>query len=176
MKLILAIPAAGLLFSGALSAVKHPSARLNPIASPTIAALEIAPATMWASSDLLYKGESFDLHFSTPHAPLLGVIDPDGKFFYVVFPAENAIGKLQPMVSSERFVALNVLKINTLALKADPYIYGVMENRPVFTKSGVYRFVMGHDLHVDDESTISIVKINYRHQKRPAEARQWVKP
>lgn len=163
MKLILALPAAGLLFSGAMSLDKMSQ---SPLALPEKAATETQPK-MWANSSDLYKNETLQLHFSLPHPQFLGVIDPDGHFYYVVFPAENGVGELQPFVSSERFENLKTLKITTSTFKADPYIYGVLENQPVFTKSGTYRFLLGDNLHVDDESTITVLNVKYTHAARP---------
>jgi hypothetical protein len=170
MKLILAIPAAGLLLSGTLRSLQHSDAfpASQPIA-PTTSKTEVkAHPKMWTEKEYLYKGESFDLHFDLPHAQYLGVVDPDGKFFYVVFPAANAVGKLTPLVTSEKFISLKTLKINTQTFKADPYIYGVMENQPVFNKSGNYRVVLGEDLHTDDESSLTIIHIQYVNTKRPS--------
>jgi hypothetical protein len=129
---------------------------------------------MHLSTDLVYKGESFELRFDGPNPDYLGVIDPDGKFFYVVFPTGNAIGKLQPFVDSRSFANLKSLKINTAMLKADPYTYGVYENQPVFTKSGTYRFVLGDNLNVDDEQAVCVVKLRYKHSTRPGIAAEWV--
>lgn len=172
MKLILAIPAAGLLLSSTLHSLQQPASNSasQPIApnTPVLTQMEATPK-MWAGKEYLYKGESFDLHFDLPHAGYLGVVDPDGKFFYLTFPAENAVGKLKPLVNSEQFVTLRSLRINTQQLKADPYIYGILENQPVFQKSGTYRFVLGEDLHTDDESSLVIVRIQYVHHKRPAQ-------
>lgn len=174
MKLILVIPAVGLLCSGTLSFNK--TATSNPTTVPTtVPCTKLSPPltevkNMWSSSDPVYKGEKIALHFDTPNAMYLGVIDPDGKFFYVVFPAESAIGNLQPLVNSEKFVKMRTLEINTATLKADPYVYGVYDNQAVFTKSGTYRFVMGDNLHVDDEDEIKVVKVKYKHSARPAVA------
>ena len=172
MKLILAIPAAGLLLSGTLQSLQQSANGLasQPTSPNTPAPIHVEfKPKMWTEKEYLYKGESFDLHFELPHARYLGVVDPDGKFFYVVFPAENAIGKLKPLVTSEQFTAMKSLKINPQLFKADPYIYGVMENQPVFQKTGTYRFILGEDLHTDDESSLVIVRIQYMHSKRPAE-------
>lgn len=170
MKLILAIPAAGLLLSGTLQSLQPSakSAASQPIAPMSPVTETKAKPKMWTEKEYLYKGESFQLHFDLPHAQYLGVVDPDGKFFYVVFPAENAIGKLTPLVTSEQFVSIKTLKIQTQTFKADPYIYGVMENQPVFQKSGVYRVILGEDLHTDDESSLAIIRIHYSNTKRPA--------
>lgn len=163
MKLILVLPAAGLLFSGAMSLDKMSQ---SPILLPEKTVLE-SENKMWADATALYKGETIRLHFTMPHPQYLGVIDPDGHFFYVVFPKEAASGKLKPFVSSERFESMNVLKIKTSKFKADPYEYGVLENKPVFIKSGVYRFVLGDNLHVDDASAVTILKVRYTHSARP---------
>lgn len=166
MKLILVLPAAGLLFSGAMSLDKMSR---SPLVLPENPAVESAPK-MWANCPVLYKGETFNLYFSLPHPQFLGVIDPDGHFFYVVFPDENSTGKLKPLVTSEQFATVNLLTINSSTFKADPYTWGVLENKPVFTKPGTYRFLLGDNLHTDDEDFLTIVKINYRHALRPAQA------
>lgn len=163
MKLILILPAAGLLFSGAMRPDKMPTKL--PIQTQSLA-VESAPA-MWSDSPLLFKGEDLTLHFKTPHPQYLGVIDPDGHFFYVVFPKENSAGKLKPLLDSKLFETMKTLTISTEKFSADPYTYGVLENKPVFTKSGTYRFLLGDNLHVDDENALTILKVNYHHMVRP---------
>lgn len=171
MKLILALPAASLLLSGALNLEKRSPNHAPAFSELPAAAAAVEPAQkkMWAKTDLLYKGESLLLHFETPHAPYLGVIDPDGHFFYVVYPAENSMGKLRPLVPGARFAAMNTLRINAATLKADPYTWGFLENKRVFTKSGTYRFLLGDDLHTDDEDFVTVLKIRYRHVSRPVQ-------
>lgn len=170
MKLILAIPAAGLLLSGAMNFDKvSPHRPSEPHASPDIPATvaPTAPPRIWTDNASLYQGEVLKIHFETPHPQYLGVTDPDGHFFYVVFPAEENNGKLKPLVNSRDFIGLNTLSIRTSTFTADPYTYGVLENQPVFTKSGTYRFVLGDNLHVDDESSLGVLKVVYRHTMRP---------
>jgi len=171
MKLILAIPAAGLLFSGALGLKNVTPTGLSACASASVASVSEKPsAKMWADNISLFKGETLRLHFTPPHGAYLGVIDPDGHFFYVVFPAEQSEGKLTPFVCSERFVSLDELLIPTSTFKADPYTDGVMENKRVFTKSGIYRFLLGDNLHTDDTRFLDVVKVRYRHKPRPEQA------
>ncbi|MCS7037477.1 MAG: hypothetical protein RMJ33_09410 [Saprospiraceae bacterium] len=124
------------------------------------------PAKIWTDAATVYKGESFVLRFSAPNAPYLGIIDPNGRFFYVVFPRENAEGKLTPLVDSERFATMTSLNIHTGQLKADPYTYGIYENQPVFTCSGAYTFILGENLHVDDPALVSSVRVQYVHRPR----------
>jgi hypothetical protein len=164
MKLILLLPTAGLLFSGAMSLDKM---HQSPLVLAEKPAVESAAPKMWANRSVLYKNETLQLHFTVPHPQYLGVIDPDGRFFYVVFPEESSSGQLKPFVNSEKFETLKTLKIKTSSFKADPYTHGVLENKPVFTKSGTYRFLLGDNLHTDDESAVTILKVNYHHVVRP---------
>jgi hypothetical protein len=123
---------------------------------------------IWASKKLLYKGETLALQFAAPNPNFLGVVDPSGHFFYVVFPLDAAVGKLKPFIDSEQFASVSNLKLNTRTFKADPYQYGVYTNQRVFTKSGTYTFIMGENLHVDDPEFVEKVEIQYVHESRPA--------
>lgn len=165
MKLIHAFPALGLLLCSAFLPKNQ-----SVLPSTTVPQSTPPPAAkMWAEKSTLYQGETLELHFQAPNAPYLGVIDPAGKFFYVVFPADLATGKLKPLVDSERFKALATLSISLADFKADPYTYGVYENQPVFTRSGTYTFLLGENLHTEDASMSGIEKlsIQYYHQPRP---------
>jgi len=130
-------------------------------------ATQKSPA-MWARKTTLHKGETLTLQFAGSNPPFLGVVDPSGHFFYVVFPLDAAVGKLKPLVDSERFASVRSLKINTRTFKADPYRYGVYANQRVFTRSGTYTFIMGENLHVDDPAFVEKVEIHYVHESRPA--------
>jgi hypothetical protein len=165
----LSIPLAA-LFLAAPWKTHNPTLSLPalPAQAPTPAEPSEKAAKIWTDATTIYKGESFALRFSTPNAPYLGVIDPNGRFFYVVFPKENAEGKLTPLVDSERFSSMAALNIHTGQLKADPYTYGVYENQPVFTCSGTYTFILGENLHVDDPTLVSSARIQYVHKPRPA--------
>ncbi len=169
MKLILAVPAVSLLFTGAISLnrLSQPSTATLSTPTPETAVVVAAPK-MWAQTAPVYKGEKFDLSFETPHAMYLGAIDPDGNFFYVIFPAAPGQGKLTPLKDGVQFAKESSLTIHTATLRADPYIYGVLENKPVFTKSGTYRFILGETLHTDDEATVSVVRVFYNDTKRPS--------
>lgn len=123
-----------------------------------------------ATEKTVYRGESLNLEFAAPNPPFLGVVDPSGHFFYVVFPSEAAVGQLKPFVDSEKFTSLSSLEIDTRSFSADPYTYGVYTNQPVFTKSGTYTFIMGENLHIDDPAFVDKVEIQYVHQSRPAVA------
>ncbi len=159
MKLILALPVAGLIFSGLTFLPKTELS--TPALSEPSPVVSTGPA-LWVNKSECYRNELIELHFSLPHPTTMGVMDPDGHFFYLVFPRENAMGKLTPLVTSEAFEQMETLLINPATLKADPYTYGVMENQPVFTQKGVYCFIFGENLHADDESALNIVRVHYR--------------
>jgi len=129
---------------------------------------------MWTSDHSISKGEGFDLHFNAPNPEYLGVVDPKGKFFYLVFPSAEQQGQLQPLVDSKVFVHVKKLHINTTTLTGDPYEYGVYENHPIFTCSGTYRFVMGDNLHVDQEDELCILKVRYNHKRKTAHPDQLI--
>lgn len=161
MKLILFLPAAGLLLSSSVGPQSHPGSLFaqSNIADPS--------PKIWVENEHVYLGETIHLRFSTPHPQFLGVVDPDGKFFYVVFPSAQSVGNLTPLVDSKTFVLLPKLEIPTSGLKADPYRHGVMDNQPVFTKSGAYSFILGDNLHTDDPSALYRVKVRYTNTARP---------
>jgi len=118
---------------------------------------------MWTCNTVLYLNETIVLRFEPPNPPFLGIIDPQGHFFYLVFPAEDVIGNLMPFIESKCFESLRELQINTTTLHGDPYTYGVYDTQLVFTQSGVYTFIMGGNLHVDSFYLLENVKIKYIH-------------
>lgn len=111
---------------------------------------------------LFYEGDTIILQFSAPNDPYLGVVDPDGHFFYIVFPDNGGLGDLKPYVDSKHFTTLSTMNIHTTSFKADPYIYEVDKNQPVFTKSGDYTFIMGKNLHVDDPKMLDHLLVHYK--------------
>ncbi len=159
--LTLVIPTSVLLFS---SALPPPCLPLEPVIEASH--LQVSAVKMWVANEKVYKGETILLRFKTPNPSFLGVINPDGKFFYVVFPASESVGKLKPLVDSKIFIGLDRLAIATAEFKADPYTYGVMENQPVFTISGTYIFILGDNLHTDDPTSMHRVKVRYKNIAR----------
>jgi hypothetical protein len=151
-----------------------PPAPPVPALSPVHAGLPAPgnPGTMEVPTKILYHGDVLRLKFSTPHAGYLGIKDPGGHFFYLIFPASQAEGRLRPLMDSELFMKQAELALPTDRLTADPYRYGVYENQPVFTRSGTYTLIMGHNLAVDDPSELVVRQVEYRHEKRRQPARR----
>jgi hypothetical protein len=121
---------------------------------------------MWVKTAQVFQGETFYLYFKPPNQPFLGVLDPKGRFFYLVYPGSSSFGNLRPLIESNLFIRLDSLEIPTGIMKADPYAYGVFDNQPVFTHSGHYTFILGDNLHVDDPTDLHKVSINYQHHSR----------
>lgn len=118
------IPLVAFFAAGAWSinrpAQPHATAPATISSASTEALVSDKAPKMWTKTATLYKNETFELRFAAPNAPYLGVIDPTGHFFYVVFPKEAAEGQLKPLVDSKRFVPMTALTINTGTLQADP--------------------------------------------------------
>lgn len=169
--LSVSIPALTLFVAGAwnMHRSQEPTAtsRTDVPSVELSASAESKTSKMWAENATLYKGETIELHFAAPNAPYLGVVDPQGHFFYVVYPRETAVGKLKPLVESKRFV-LSRTKINTGTLKADPYTYGVYTNQPDLPNPAPTPFILGENLHVDDPDFLEKVTIQYVHSRRPS--------
>lgn len=163
MKRFLVFSTVGIMLSGLLNSIQAVDSQqvVKLYAQATSSA--IPGAKMWCDKNVIGRGETFTLHFERPHGKFLGIIDTDGHFFYLVFPEQDAVEKLQPLVTSETFVGMESLMIDPTTLKADPYTYGVFENQPVFTKSGIYRIILGDQLHSDDASSLTTVLIQYQH-------------
>ncbi|MEO6190387.1 MAG: hypothetical protein ABIO44_08500 [Saprospiraceae bacterium] len=120
-----------------------------------------------ASSKTIYLNEKIELTFSLPHGECLGIIDPAGNFFYVIYPVQFRRGNLYPFITSKQFIKCDKLTLNTSTLKCDPYTYQIFENQIVFKKTGTYKFLLGDNLHVDDEDFLDILKIDYYNYARP---------
>ena len=121
---------------------------------------------IWTCNTTLYKSETLVLQFNPPNPPFLGVIDPGGHFFYLVFPHELTEETLMPFIESNCFLNLKSMEINTETIQADPYTYGVYVNQPVFIKSGSYTFIMGDNLHIDNPVFLKNVAVVYKHTLR----------
>ena len=166
MKFALLLPVLGLAAYGIWSS--NTSSPVSLTQPTSIDKEECAPAanSFWTTTPSIYSGEQIVLRFKGQNPDYMGVVDPSGHFFYVVFPEHEADEALQPLVSSEAFKSCQKLKINPSSFKADPYTYGVMENQQVFTQAGTYTFIMGENLHVDDPALVQKVEIKYTAKPR----------
>ncbi len=163
MKTLFLTGVCGLALAGSLG--KFPLN--NPVLPPISAQTDLASPNLWTYSDTLYQGDALDLYFNTPHGACMGVVNPSGQFFYVIYPRTSAVGKLAPLMDAGAFTGCARLRVSTLKLKADPYTYGVYENQPVFTQSGRYRILIGDNLHIDDPALLQTLDVQYIHKPKP---------
>ncbi len=80
MKIIFLLSALAWLFTTAT----YPPLLSAPVSSSP----EISNAGMpgmWIQNKEMFLGDTLQLRFQAPHAQFLGVIDPEGSFFYLVF-------------------------------------------------------------------------------------------
>ena len=162
MKIFFLLSAFAWLFTTA----GYPSRLFAPASSNPVIENTGMPV-MWVQNKDIFLGDTLHLRFQSPHPQYLGVIDPEGSFFYLVYPASEATEGLKPLLDSRKFIHLDHLDIPIANLKADPYKYGVMENQPVFNKSGTYTFILGENLHTDHPSVpINRIKVAYKHTTR----------
>ncbi len=175
MKVILSstIPVVVLCMAGALSMSRLPAIPVS-VSTDTLVVTKVPAikhaSKMWTDNASLHLGETLILHFSTPNDPYLGVIDPTGHFFYLIYPGSASDGALKPFADSETFSSIQTLYLNTTTLEADPYTYGVYTNQPVFTVSGNYTFIIGENLHVDEPGVLHPLVIHYVHRPNETQA------
>lgn len=158
------IPIVVLCMTGVLNMSRLQDAPLTSKAETAVVPVTTPALKMWTNNTTLHFGETLSLHFSTPNASCLGVIDPKGHFFYLVYPGDGADIALKPLVDSETFATMQTLELNSATLLADPYTYGVYTNLPVFTVSGNYTFILGENLHIDEPGLLHPLVIHYVHQ------------
>ncbi|MEZ4920134.1 MAG: hypothetical protein R2792_13605 [Saprospiraceae bacterium] len=97
MKIAFALPAFGLILLGAWSfSTAHKPTPVSTSAT-TPEAVVVAEAKpelkIWTSTPTVFKGEELILNFAGSNAKYLGVVDPQGHFFYVIYPGENGRGR-----------------------------------------------------------------------------------
>jgi len=107
---------------------------------------------------LTVKNEgSFTLVLGEHHPPKLAVIDPDDRFFVLV---ESYV--LNSSMTEEAFLALTSLPINTKTLEGVTYNDGEEMIENVFTKPGLYQFIVSQGLAVDPQGKHTVtIKVKY---------------
>lgn len=164
MKLFLLLPFIMLFLVSESTRMGH-FAAAKSVKQTLISPMLPSPALMWADRTNVFVQDTIWLRFRLPHPIFLGILNPEGRFFYIVFPTHEVTGQLTPLADSESFAGMTCLAIST-SLKADPYQYGISENKPVFTHFGTYTFIMGDNLHTCSPSENHQVKIRYQQKAR----------
>ncbi|RMG35454.1 MAG: hypothetical protein D6732_09285 [Methanobacteriota archaeon] len=116
---------------------------------------------MNCSPDTVYKGDTISIEMSIPHGGYLGIITPNGDFFFVCWSQRDKNSPLQPLIQSEEFVNVEKIELITDKTLATPWIYGAKSNELIFTNTGEYRILMGENLETDSDVAYQECKIFY---------------
>lgn len=112
---------------------------------------------------VLYKGDTLTIKMKIPHGEYLGIINPAGEMFFVVYPSpEKGKDSLMP---SNIFVNLDELKIITNVTRAVPWIAG-RGMEIIFSKAGDYQILLSDNLESDAE--YPIIKCIVKYKDKPA--------
>lgn len=123
---------------------------------------------MWVDQGPYYKGESIKVFFADGHPEELGIKNPNGDFFYLVYiPGLKTIPNASPLVSQTKFKQLKEVELVAGVTRANPHNVKYKGNQPVFTKSGTYTLLLSKNLSTDAAGPAETIKIEYIHQKRP---------
>lgn len=134
----------------------------NP--SPTYLYSELN--NLWVEKKAYYPNDTIRLNFSTKHPDELGLMDPDGNFYYLVYgPQVKTITNGQPIMTVAQFRPITFLEIIPSNTKANPHNVEFSGNINPFTKSGEYIFLLSQNLSTDAIGPAESVTIQYIHQQ-----------
>ena len=94
----------------------------------------------------LGANDTLTLRMPVPHGPYLTVTSPDATPFFVVFPSDSA---RRSLVTADSFAKMAVVRLPVRELRAAPWVYGRDTNEMVFSRTGPYTVVVGHDVETD---------------------------
>jgi hypothetical protein len=110
--------------------------------------------------DALNKGDTLILSFPIPHGGDLGITDPSGTFYFLVYAASDQ--QSPSLIDWNQFKQTKQLKIITDETKAKPWIDSIKTNQLIFTKSGVYEIQLSENLETDDGTAIEAKNVYYK--------------
>lgn len=130
--------------AGACECAAPRAARALPVASSA------APLTV-------KEGSSFILALGEHHPPKLAVIDPDDRLIVLV---ESYV--LNSNMTEEAFLALTNFQVDTAKLEGVTFIDSEEMIENVFTKRGLYQFILSQGLAVDPKGQHTVtIKVMY---------------
>jgi hypothetical protein len=125
--------------------------RIDTTHSP-LEALTCTPKT-------LHSGDTITLRMRTPHGGYLAVVQPDGTFYFIVYPQLGDPTRRFSKIPSDTFKKMPLLLLPS-DLRAAPRVYGrdtLLE--PVFSKVGSYQIHLGENLESDYAPPVSKCRI-----------------
>lgn len=123
---------------------------------------------MWVDKGPYYKGESIQVFFADGHPEELGIKNPDGDFYYLVYiPGLETIPNASPLVSQTKFKQVKEIELIAGVTRANPHNIKYKGNQPIFTKSGNYTLLLSKNLSTDAAGPAETIQIEYVHKPRP---------
>lgn len=123
---------------------------------------------MWVEKGPYYKGESIKVFFADGHPEELGIKNPDGDFYYLVYISGlETIPNASPLISQTKFKQLKEIELIAGVTRANPHNIKYKGNQPIFTKSGNYTLLLSKNLSTDAAGPAETIKIEYVHKSRP---------
>jgi hypothetical protein len=115
------------------------------------------PVATTAATLKVKNEKSFTLALGEHHPPKLAVIDPDDRLIVLV---ESYV--LNSSMTEQAFLALTSLEINTRTLEGVTFNDGEEMVENVFTKPGLYQFILSQGLAVDPQGKHTVtIKVMY---------------
>jgi hypothetical protein len=118
------------------------------------------------SPEKLFSGGALTLNMPAPHGGDLAIVDPEGKFFFVVYEPDSSGHSLmrQPFMNWEEFKSLRRLNLST-DLSATLMAKDGNGNQRVFTKTGWYKLLLSENLETEIEAPVPQCKVYYSNQR-----------
>jgi hypothetical protein len=118
---------------------------------------------MWMIGKDYYEGDTILINFAKEHPAELGIKNPDGDFFYLVYhPEIPTIKNGKPVYSFKEFKTVETLKMDPSIFKANPHDLQFNGNIRVFVKPGEYELFLGDNLSTDDGTPKEKLKIQFK--------------
>jgi hypothetical protein len=117
----------------------------------------------------LHRGETLTVRLPLPHGEDLAVLDPDGRLFYVAVYQDGA-GKrpgLEPAVDRVAFRRMDRLITSSTTAEGAPQQGSGGGRKPIFTRSGPYRIVLGDNLGTPYAAIEAECQVRYLDTERP---------
>ncbi len=114
-----------------------------------------------------HQDDTIRLNLSTTHPDELGLVDPDGNFFYLVYgPQVETITNGKPIMTVAQFRPITFIEIVPSTFKANPHNVRYSGNIKPFTQSGEYTFMISQNLSTDAMGAAETLKFLYMHEKK----------
>jgi hypothetical protein len=106
------------------------------------------PVPLECAPNVFARRDTIRLRMETPHGGYLGVVQPDGTIFFLIYPQLGDTTRKYSLVPSETFEGMSTFQFRG-DVKAQPRVYGRDTLEPVFRAPGKYVLQLGDNLEGD---------------------------